>query len=135
MRRALEVIALLATTLALFATSAERVPCATETTTLHAQTTCGAAGDVVLTSDVRCNVTLSSSVATGLPRSGSVDARERDAGVMVGFQLMGLSPDGGNTVSCFADPADGGLAVTCTPSCGFDAGPCEEPCSGTLTVP
>ena len=57
MRRCLELMILVGTAGILVATSQARSPCATEITKLRAETTCGPAANVVVTSDVTTTAT------------------------------------------------------------------------------
>ncbi len=131
MRRLLELMALLCTTLALVATSRAPEPCANESVTLRADGTCGA-GTVVVSSNSGCTATLSGGEDAGLPASGTLFGGVIDAGVLSGFFVSGAVTDGGRSVSCTARPEDGGLAYECQPSCQPDAGLCPAACTGTL---
>ncbi len=134
MRRAIELTILFATAGLLVATSQARQPCANEAKAFHAQTTCGPAADFTVALDSSCTINATGAQLAGLPTAGSSGTYVNDAGVMLGFNLTGLTPDGGNTEYCSAHPdGDGGLAIRCTPSCGYDAGACDPACSGTLT--
>lgn len=109
-RRALELTLLAVTTLALIATS-RQYPCASETVSLNASTTCGEPAAIRFTSTTACTVKVKGGVGSGLPLSGTVElhnANVVDAGVLRGFTWM---RDGG--VACVASPGDGGLVIDC----------------------
>lgn len=134
MRRALEVLVLISTTVILIATSRAPDHCVAETVVLHAQTTCAPDSDVTFTSTTACTLTASGG---GFPTSGNVVDVTPDAGVRAGFELFGPRFDGGVAYTCSAVPEDGGLFVSCSQSarCGGDAGPCAPECEGFLTNP
>lgn len=138
MRRTLEILLLISTTVILIATSRAPEPCASETVVLHARTTCGEETNLNFTSTPSCTVTVNGG---GFPSSGPLANLVVDAGVMGGFELFGPRVDGGVPYSCSAIPEDGGLFmtcspnVTCVPDAGADAGPCAHECSGMLTLP
>ena len=116
----------------LVATSQARSPCATEITKLRAETTCGPAANVVVTSDVNCAINAKGADLGGLPTLGSVNGNFKDAGIAEGFNLSGITADAGNFTFCTATPVDGGFSVRCVPSCGETDAGCEAACSGTL---
>ena len=133
MRRCLELMAVLSTTLALVATSRAPEPCASETVTLSAEGTCGEASTVIVTSTAGCTATLVGAEDAGLPSRGNLFGGFNDAGVLRGMYLSGPVVDGGTLVSCTVRSADAGLTFECESSCPPDAGLCPPACSGTLT--
>lgn len=135
MRRCFELIVLATTAVILVATSQARNPCAVETISLRAQTTCGPDANVAVVTSTGCGLTATGADFGGLPTLGSISGSFADAGLGSGFQLAGITADGGAVQTCVANPADAGFTIVCTPTCGFepDAGACEASCSGTLT--
>lgn len=134
MRRVLELIALFTTSVALVATSRAPEPCATEEVTLHIESTCGAPGVVVVSSARDCTAkVVAGADDAGLPVSGTIWDFAPDSGVANGFTLVGQARDAGPSLSCTAQPADGGLALSCEPTCVADGGLCPARCTGTLT--
>lgn len=120
----------------LLATSRDHHPCRDETVMLQAETTCGPPAALSFTSTTSCTLQVGGAEVAGLPPSGRVYDYVPDAGLAQGFQLVGVTADGGNVRTCEAAATDGGFNIVCTPSCGdSDAGPCESSCRGTLFEP
>ena len=132
MQRWLEVAAVVATFAVLVATSRSPEPCASETVTLHAATTCGPEGDLTLTSTRSCSVTTSGADRVGLPDRGFLSAGFADAGVVPGELVLSQTLDAGS-FRCTTRPRASGLAVDCARSLPLDDGGFEATdCSGTL---
>ena len=92
--------------------------CTAETVTLRAETTCGAAADLILTSTTHCALVVAGGASSGLPSSGHTGSP-----ILRGFSLTDFGDDGGVTLNCNATPAGGTvLDIACTSGC-----------SGTLT--
>lgn len=127
-RRVLEVSALLATSIALVATSRAPGPCAVETFSVRAVTTCGPEANLTLTSNTGCLVAANGAAAANLPTAGSIDFRGADAGFSAGFSLTSFDADAGVTVDCIGAAIDGGFDLQCLTT-SADAG---SSCSGTL---
>ena len=135
MRRCFELIVLATTAVILVATSQARNPCAVETVNLRAETTCGPVANLAVVTNSGCGLTATGADFGGLPTLGSITGSFADAGLGSGFQLAGMTADGGAIQTCAATAADAGFTILCTPTCGFetDGGACEASCSGTLT--
>lgn len=137
MRRCLELIVLVGTTWLLIATSPPAPPCTSpiETVTLRAETTCGPATDMVVTTNGDCVLTASGGNFGGLPTSGTSEP----GGIRNGFKLRSLfNPDGGPGRGCDVKPVDAGFTLDCPTSCTAGrtgSTTCEAACSGTLTRP
>jgi len=94
LRRAVELVLLGSTFLALVATSHVRGPCAAETVTFLSQSTCGPTGLVTLTSTSDCRVTSLGALDAGLPEFGIINDVP-DGGFSIGFELNRFTDDGG----------------------------------------
>ena len=118
----------------LLATSQAHYLCRDETVMLRADTTCGPPATLPFTSTTSCTLRAEGAETAGLPPAGRVRNHTPDGGLAQGFQLVGVTADGGNVMTCEAAAIDGGFNTVCTPSCGgeLDAGPCESGCRGTL---
>lgn len=139
MRRLAELIALTATAATLVATGAARSDCATETVTLQASTTCGAAGPVVLATRADCVVTATGGAEVGLPTNGYLVGTQADAGLRSGFLLEGYAGDGGLTTCATVARKSGAIAIQCGTHCwsratadGGAEGDCASTCEGNL---
>jgi hypothetical protein len=130
-RRVLEVTALLATSIALIATSRAPGPCAVETLNVRAVTTCGADTNLSLNSTISCGVVANGAEFGNLPATGNIDIRGEDAGLSSGFTLSSLDADAGTSVDCVGDAIDGGFALECRTTGTFADG--GTTCSGFLT--
>ncbi len=133
MRTFVQLTVLVSTAGILIATSRSPTPCASETVNLRADTTCGPTANLAVTSSSSCAINATGADFGGLPTLGFIDAQFPDAGVADGFQLTGLTVDGGSFRTCVATKASVGLTIECQPTCGSpDAGDCQK-CTGTLT--
>lgn len=139
MRRFLELTVLIGTAWLLVATSTQRPPsgqCRSESVTYRADTTCGPATDLVVTTS-NCNVTAAGADLAGLPSSGWLQQEFKDAGLSSGFDLYGAVVDGGPERSCITTADDAGFTVACDWLCVLpDGGACANDggfsCAGTL---
>lgn len=116
-----------ATAAVLIATSRAPEPCAVETISVLAETTCGPAANVALASTQSCGVTAQGADFVGLPTGGFLEGGVVDGGFDRGFVLRDA------TQTCSVEPADGGFAIGCAPICGVDGGCPKAACNGTLT--
>lgn len=92
--------------------------CTAETVTLRAETSCGAAADLIVTSRTGCALDVAGGTGSGLPSTGHTSSR-----ILAGFSLTDFGDGGTVTLNCNATPKDGGvLSIACTSGC-----------SGTLT--
>lgn len=143
MRRIAEVTAVVATFVALVATSpAPRNDCKVETLPLMAVTNCGAPGSLTVTSSATCAVKTDGPGASAFPLTGYLGASGsgavQNATLRQGFVLERYSPDGG-LVTCSATAADAGFAIRCDLGCSSvetDGGYsviCGSTCEGALT--
>ncbi len=136
MRRCFEVMVMAATLVVLLATSQARYPCAPDTATLRAETTCGPSTELTVALSSTCEVTVTSADAGEWPSSGAVENTVPDAGLGDGFTFRGTTQDAGFR-DCWATPSGAGFSVSCTwgsraPDAGD--GPWTGPrCDGTLT--
>lgn len=129
-RRVLEVTALLATSIALVATSRAPGPCAVETVNVRAVTTCGPEANLTLSSNAGCLVAATGAEAANLPTAGAIDFNVTDAGLSTGFSLTSFDADAGVTVDCLGAAIDGGFDLQCLTTTA-DAG---SSCSGSLIL-
>ena len=138
MRRSFEVMVMAATVVVLLATSQQRYPCATDTATLRADTTCGPSTELTVALATTCEVTVSSADAGEWPTSGEAwNNTLPDAGLGDGFTFSGTIQDGGYR-NCWATPSDAGFRVSCSwgtrdPDAGDGSSPGSQWCDGTLT--